>query len=178
MEPLETAVHEKVRLEKVWNKYRTLDTLGAIWTLLVAALLVFDLYSSFQPLRELSIGWLHLNYLLLLSGFLNLGFATFPSKRERETWAQLRVLEFQISGDVKKFAEELDSWRSLGYARLSENPTFRYWVPLYREFQRLGIDVPAPVEERFARLDRNRLNFFWAPVRRERQRVESKLSRG
>lgn len=169
MEPLETAVREKIRLEKVWNKYKTLDSLGAIWALLVAALLVFDLYSSFHPLRELSIGWLHANDLLLLSGFLNLGFAAFPSKRERETWAQLTVLEFRISADVKKLAEKLDSLRHIGIPEIINNPTFRYWVPLYREFQRLGIDVPPPVEERFARLDRNRLDIFWVPVRRERQ---------
>ena len=169
MEPLETAVHEKVKLQNVWKRYQKRGAFFGIWLILVAGLLIVDRYSTFHPFRNISIGWVNVTDILLLAGFVSFVFDIFPSRGERETWAQLFVLGYRISADVKEFAEELDSLRSVGRARLFDNPTFRYWVPLYREFQRLGIDVPAPVEERFARLDRNRLNFFWAPVRRERQ---------
>lgn len=178
MEPLETAVREKVLLERAWKRYKTLHLFVLAWLVILVSILLFDLHSTFHPLRELSFGRFRAGDLLSLAAFVTLGFRIFPSKGERETWAQLRVLEFQISEDYKKFNDELESLGSAGMGEILENSTFRYWVPLYREFQRLGIDVPPPVEERFARLDRNRLNFFWAPVRRERQRVESKLSGG
>lgn len=176
MEPLEIAVREKVRLEKAWKKYETRERLIGIGMFSMWALWLLDRHTSFQPLRGLSIGLFRVLDLLALAFIIMFALTMFPSKRERETWAQLAVLEFRISADVKKFAEKLDSLRSLGIFEIINNPTFRYWVPLYREFQRLGIDVPPPVEERFARLDRNRLDFFWAPVRRERKQLKLKFS--
>lgn len=169
MEPLEAAVREKVRLEKTWKMYQTRARLIGFGMFSMWALWLLDRHTSFQPFRGLSIGPYRVLDLLALAYLVGFGVTMFPSKRERKTWAQLTLLELRISEDIQTFIKKLDSLRRSGIFEFINNPTFRYWVPLYREFQRLGIDVPAPVEERFARLDRNRLDIFWAPVRRERQ---------
>jgi hypothetical protein len=169
VDSLETVNYERDLLENAWKKYRTLRVFALVWLALLGSLLLSVGYLPLDPLSGLSIGWFRTVDLLLCAAFVTLGFSAFPSKGERETWAQFVVLEFRISKDLQKFADKLESLGSAGMGEILENPTFRYWVPLYREFQRLGIDVPAPVEERFAKLDRNRLDIFWAPVRRERQ---------
>lgn len=175
MESLGSEKSEKQQLEKTLKKYESFNSFGVIWLILVIVITLASRYSAFSDIFVVSFNGINLFDMLPITGFVALGFAMFPTKGEREAWAKLAVLKLQDSGDSPRLLAEINSESQPVYQDITSNPTFRYWVPLYREFRRLGIDVPGPIEERFARLDRNRLNLFWAPVRRERAQHASQF---
>ena len=109
------------------------------------------------------------------NNFLYFAFAGFavlllPPKRFRESPAKLLALDYRETGDSAAIDALVENSRYEKRNRYSfwANYTGQYWVPLYEELRRYGVEFPASLESKFRQIDKNPFNLLWAPIRRER----------
>lgn len=104
----------------------------------------------------------------VLAGFVVL---MLPPKRFRESRARLLALDYRETRDSAAIDALVENSRyeKRNLYSFWANYTGQYWVPLYEELRRYGVEFPASLESKFRQIDKNPFNIMWAPIRRERR---------